>query len=285
MWGLSNKGFTCKACGFNCHAKCEMKVAPNCSKVKGQINPQPTMSSVTSNLSLSSSTGNKTRSQRSASHSSIPTSITTATINYDSAPTPISTLSVTPTTTTAGARGGADLRSLYDYQAENDDELSMKEGDLLHIVQPDDGTGWIKAQRGDQIGMIPANYVEFLNNDTRSSIEHLNGEYYDHDAHELDEPNIHTIPTAPPMAHNSQHHYQQTEEEEVGEPTAPEEHEAPALNETVVALYDFEAVNAEELNIRQGDRIVVIKKDDSGWWEGTLNGQTGVFPANYVGPA
>lgn len=36
----------------------------------------------------------------------------------------------------------------------------------------------------------------------------------------------------------------------------------------VVALYDFQAVNADELNLQEGDTILVTKRDDSGWWEG-----------------
>lgn len=36
----------------------------------------------------------------------------------------------------------------------------------------------------------------------------------------------------------------------------------------VEVLYDFEAVNADELELRKGDRILVTKMDDNGWWEG-----------------
>jgi hypothetical protein len=267
-----------------------MKVAPNCSKVKGQINPQPAMSSVTSSLSLS---GRQRATSTSESMRSIPTSITTATSNYDSAPTISSSLAPPPSTSTTPS---ADLRSVYDYEAQNSDELSIKEGDILHIVEHDDGTGWIKAQLGGQVGMVPANYVEYVG-DARSSVDQstLGDHEYDNDATELDEPNIHNIPTAPPMImddyHYNEHHDAisspviPTPSLSPPAPSAPTAHETAPLNETVVALYDFEAVNAEELNIQQGDRIIVVKKDDSGWWEGTLNGQTGVFPANYVGPA
>ncbi|RCH91684.1 hypothetical protein CU098_007902, partial [Rhizopus stolonifer] len=147
IWGLSNKGFTCRACGFNCHAKCEMKVAPNCSKVKGQVNPQP------------------------------------------------------------------DSRCIYTYEAQNEDEITIHEGDILVTIEADDGSGWIKAQKGTHIGLVPASYIEPL--------------------------------------------------------------------EIVTAIYDFTADNPEELELHEGDCIRVIKKDDSGWWEGCLNGKIGVFPANY----
>jgi hypothetical protein len=47
------------------------------------------------------------------------------------------------------------------------------------------------------------------------------------------------------------------------------------------ALYDYGAQEADELTLREGDVIDVIQKSGE-WWEGTLNGKTGVFPANYV---
>lgn len=49
------------------------------------------------------------------------------------------------------------------------------------------------------------------------------------------------------------------------------------------ALYDHEAKEPGELNFKKGQFITVTEKDKSGWWTGsTDDGQTGVFPANYV---
>ncbi|XP_062934961.1 SH3 domain-containing YSC84-like protein 1 [Cynocephalus volans] len=52
----------------------------------------------------------------------------------------------------------------------------------------------------------------------------------------------------------------------------------------VTALYSFEGQQPGDLSFQAGDRIIVISKTDSqfDWWEGTLRGQTGIFPANYV---
>lgn len=262
IWGLSNKGLTCRACGFNCHAKCEMKVAPNCSKKKGQINPQPSPSTL-------QPTGTRTIRQGSVSGgsitSSIPASYSTGTYNE-------------PTTATAPSFATSSspdyMRSLYSYDAQNADELSITEGDVLTIVEPDDGTGWIKAQLGDQVGLVPANYIEYIEQqeDTGSlvntdTVASASDSYY--------------APTIPPTVDDTP-----TQNDDIPPPPPPPpmpgSAQPPPPTETVVALYDFEAVNAEELNIRQGDIITVTKKDDSGWWEGTLNGQSGIFPSNYV---
>eukprot|EP00026_Physarum_polycephalum_P000803 Phypoly_transcript_00804.p1 GENE.Phypoly_transcript_00804~~Phypoly_transcript_00804.p1 ORF type:complete len:1167 (+),score=243.05 Phypoly_transcript_00804:427-3927(+) len=48
------------------------------------------------------------------------------------------------------------------------------------------------------------------------------------------------------------------------------------------ALYDYDAVELDELTFREGDVITLTRKVDPEWWEGQLNGLIGVFPANYV---
>eukprot|EP00750_Incisomonas_marina_P021488 INCI4459.1.p1 GENE.INCI4459.1~~INCI4459.1.p1 ORF type:complete len:903 (-),score=151.28 INCI4459.1:608-3316(-) len=50
-----------------------------------------------------------------------------------------------------------------------------------------------------------------------------------------------------------------------------------------VAQYDYEPQNSDELAIREGDVISVTLKREDGWYVGTLqNGQSGLFPGNYV---
>ncbi|KAJ3373119.1 hypothetical protein GGF31_001106 [Allomyces arbusculus] len=41
IWGLSKQGFSCKDCGFACHAKCEMKVPANCPGSKSGTSSEP----------------------------------------------------------------------------------------------------------------------------------------------------------------------------------------------------------------------------------------------------
>ena len=48
------------------------------------------------------------------------------------------------------------------------------------------------------------------------------------------------------------------------------------------ALYDYAAADGTELGFNAGDIITVTKQDNSGWWEGQLNGKEGMFPGNYV---
>ena len=50
----------------------------------------------------------------------------------------------------------------------------------------------------------------------------------------------------------------------------------------VVAQYSCNAEASDELSFKAGDKIVVTRQDDIGWWEGSLNGKIGLFPSNYV---
>ncbi|XP_053327802.1 abl interactor 2 isoform X7 [Spea bombifrons] len=52
--------------------------------------------------------------------------------------------------------------------------------------------------------------------------------------------------------------------------------------EKVVAIYDYSKDKDDELSFQEGAIIYVIKKNDDGWYEGVMNGVTGLFPGNYV---
>ncbi|KAL8971149.1 MAG: hypothetical protein Q9183_001193 [Haloplaca sp. 2 TL-2023] len=50
----------------------------------------------------------------------------------------------------------------------------------------------------------------------------------------------------------------------------------------VRALFDFQPSEAGELQFRKGDIITVMESVYKDWWKGSLKGQTGIFPLNYV---
>lgn len=53
---------------------------------------------------------------------------------------------------------------MYDYDAQDDDEVSFLDGDYIINVKSIDG-GWMtgEVQRTGQVGMLPANYVQMVN--------------------------------------------------------------------------------------------------------------------------
>lgn len=61
--------------------------------------------------------------------------------------------------------------AIYDYEAQNTDQISFKEGDILCIIEkPADDDWWRAKKKGDTLddeeptGLIPSNYVEEVGN-------------------------------------------------------------------------------------------------------------------------
>lgn len=54
--------------------------------------------------------------------------------------------------------------------------------------------------------------------------------------------------------------------------------------EKVIAIYDYSADKDDELSFQENSVIYVIRKNDDGWYEGVMDGITGLFPGNYVEP-
>lgn len=56
------------------------------------------------------------------------------------------------------------------------------------------------------------------------------------------------------------------------------------VREKALVIYPYDALNEDELTLKEGDIISVISKedDDKGWWKGELKNKIGVFPDNFV---
>uniref|UniRef100_A0A3B4WTC1 SH3 domain containing 21 n=1 Tax=Seriola lalandi dorsalis TaxID=1841481 RepID=A0A3B4WTC1_SERLL len=57
-----------------------------------------------------------------------------------------------------------------------------------------------------------------------------------------------------------------------------------SVKECCQVMFDYKAKAEDELELKQGDVVVVLRKEteDEGWWEGELNGRCGFFPDNFV---
>ncbi|XP_061685569.1 abl interactor 2b isoform X2 [Syngnathoides biaculeatus] len=101
-----------------------------------------------------------------------------------------------------------------------------------------------------------------------------------------DEP-VFEDPTPPPPPPEDYEDDEEEEESAVVEYSDPYAEEDPpwaprSYLEKVVAIYDYSRDKEDELSFQEGAIIYVIKKNDDGWYEGVMNGTTGLFPGNYV---
>lgn len=129
--------------------------------------------------------------------------------------------------------------ALYPYDATGDDEASLQQGEEVDVIEEDDGSGWttVRTSSGKQ-GLVPTTYVQIAEG---SSTPKRKG------------------PAVAPRRGAKKAQY-------------------------VEALYDYTADEENELTIHVGDKIVLIQDDTdgSGWTEGELNGERGLFPTAYV---
>ncbi|KAF9919099.1 hypothetical protein BX616_001834 [Lobosporangium transversale] len=177
IWGIAKQGFTCRDCGYNCHSKCEMKVPPNCSNVKGGAKAQRTSIIIPSSSTVSNH----------SPMSSLPP-------EYAPSATPISELSRHTSMSAKPIKEAQSTSSIdqlqahviYDYEATNPGELTIKAGDVLTVVEGDDGSGWVTCSlRGSPPGLVPASYIEleqFYEASSEEAPEQKVRALYDYDA-------------------------------------------------------------------------------------------------------
>ncbi|CAD6216210.1 GSCOCG00004429001-RA-CDS [Cotesia congregata] len=97
------------------------------------------------------------------------------------------------------------------------------------------------------------------------------------------------LPPPPPPEHEEHPQFGRPPQSSAIMPIVPDEDDLPGwvpknYIEKVVAIYDYYADKEDELSFQESCVIYVLKKNDDGWWEGVMDGITGLFPGNYVEP-
>ncbi|NXB24524.1 SH3K1 protein, partial [Rhagologus leucostigma] len=146
----------------------------------------------------------------------------------------------------------------FDYKAQHDDELTIAVGDIITNIKKDDG-GWWEGQLKGRRGLFPDNFVREIKKDMKKE-------------------NTANKPPEKPMNEVSN-----------GSPLL--------LSETIIrtnkkgernrrrrcqVAFSYMPQNEDELELKVGDIIEVVGEVEEGWWEGILNGKTGMFPSNFI---
>ncbi|XP_046848947.1 CD2-associated protein-like isoform X1 [Xenia sp. Carnegie-2017] len=201
----------------------------------------------------------------------------------------------------------------FDYDAENDDELTLKEGDIVKVLDQEE-EGWWKGELKGKIGVFPSNFVELIHGPPPGPVESppeppkepVTGEKkakmmgglgmgLTQDALSkvklkkntsgiLGNGNIKSEKPVEPPQHSKASLPRRTA------PPAPPAtgHGGPKRpplkgKERVVVEYDYDGEQSDELTLRVGNIVTVLEKDVSdGWSKGELNGIVGLFPDNFV---
>lgn len=195
--------------------------------------------------------------------------------------------------TEQGKVGTATCRALYDFEAESGQELSLKQGDLVHYLGPVDGD-WALGELGGRRGRFPAAFVEspqqpqqptgcpavalysfsteqdgdlgFCEGDTVTVLSRINKDwlYGEHKGRKGQFPASFVQPIS---------------KQTTAKGTSVDIYRA---------AFPFEAQHGDELTLHPGDKVQVTRKVNEDWWQGRLLGNSstssaeGIFPASFV---
>ena len=175
--------------------------------------------------------------------------------------------------------------ALYNFNAENPDELDMVNHEELELLGEGEDEGWVRVRnyKGDE-GFVPKSYLELLLGKDRdrgytetfmgqpmlqpapsfSSVDYLSCSDYSHLQSIPEGVTINFREPSPGQQRRNQIKY-------------------------CKALYDFSGKTSTELSFRAGDIIRVVRTKtpaggDDGWWEGEVGGRAGLFPSLVVEP-
>ncbi|KAI1618538.1 hypothetical protein EDD37DRAFT_270424 [Exophiala viscosa] len=144
------------------------------------------------------------------------------------------------------APGGERAKAEYEYEAAEENEVSLREGEIVTDIQKIDPDWWLVKNEAGQTGLVPSNYLVPME----------------------DEEGTASAPAAT-SATGTEH------EESAPQPPG-------AFGATATALYDYEAGEDNELSFPENATITNVTFPDEDWWHGEYNGQSGLFPANYT---
>ncbi|XP_074660112.1 SH3 domain-containing kinase-binding protein 1-like isoform X4 [Tubulanus polymorphus] len=144
----------------------------------------------------------------------------------------------------------------FEYEAVEDDELSLKVGDVIKNVIIQDGGWWEGDLRGKR-GVFPDNFVKVLKEEKKE---------------EKREP----VQTVTELKNKLTPKQASTKNANIKRDSSTKK------KLFAKARYSYTPTKDDELRLNVGDIIEVLDQEEEGWWSGVHNGHTGVFPSNFV---
>uniref|UniRef100_A0A3Q3III0 SH3 domain-containing protein n=2 Tax=Monopterus albus TaxID=43700 RepID=A0A3Q3III0_MONAL len=144
--------------------------------------------------------------------------------------------------------------ALFDYEGEEDDELTFSQGDVIALLDLI-GQEWGRGQIHGRIGIFPLNFTEAVEPLPQPEVSPQETEKT---------ASMHTV---------------------VIDSTAAPKTSQPLTSEAeewAVALFDFPGQTAEDLSFHKGAHIQVTEHIDAEWRRGRLEGREGLYPAAFT---
>ncbi|XP_075812834.1 SH3 domain-containing kinase-binding protein 1 isoform X9 [Microtus pennsylvanicus] len=145
----------------------------------------------------------------------------------------------------------------FDYQAQHDDELTISVGEVITNIRKEDG-GWWEGQINGRRGLFPDNFVREIKKDMKK------------------DPLANKAPEKPMLDIASGNALLSSES------ILRTNKRGERRRRRCQVAFSYLPQNDDELELKVGDIIEVVGEVEEGWWEGVLNGKTGMFPSNFI---
>ncbi|XP_043393892.1 SH3 domain-containing kinase-binding protein 1 isoform X2 [Chelonia mydas] len=199
----------------------------------------------------------------------------------------------------------------FDYKAQHDDELTITVGDIITNIKKETG-GWWEGQLKGRRGLFPDNFVRALcslmRSDGRATHEFPTFADANMAADVYLAVKLEELLYGHSLAFNTCNlTLKEIKKDMKKESIANKPPEKPIdevsngspllFSETIVrttrkgernrrrrcqVAFSYMPQNDDELELKVGDIIEVMGEVEEGWWEGILNGKTGMFPSNFI---
>lgn len=197
--------------------------------------------------------------------------------------------------------------ALFDYEGEEDDELTFSQGDVIALLELI-GQKWGRGQIHGRIGIFPLNFTDIVEPlpqlasspgetaKTASTESHTETEewavaLFDFPGQTAEDLSFHRGALIQVMEHiDGEWRRGKLEGREGLYPAAftqpcqaqPIPGQQPAVKSVAKALFDFTAESEDELTLKVGDVITQVEAVDEQWIMGVVGGKRGIVPKNYI---
>uniref|UniRef100_A0A673GFP3 Osteoclast-stimulating factor 1 n=1 Tax=Sinocyclocheilus rhinocerous TaxID=307959 RepID=A0A673GFP3_9TELE len=170
----------------------------------------------------------------------------------------------------------------FEYEAAHEDELTLRLGDVIRNVRRIEEEGWMEGDLNGKRGLFPDNFVKEVKKDEPKSKDEPK------EAKEVKEVKDET-PIQRRASGNVASLVQRIST--YGIPAGgiglqprsqPRASKKKPKKRQCKVLFEYVPQNEDELELKIGDIIDITQEVEEGWWSGSMNGKSGLFPSNFV---
>ncbi|XP_053317270.1 CD2-associated protein [Spea bombifrons] len=153
----------------------------------------------------------------------------------------------------------------YDYDAVHDDELTIHVGDIIRNVKKLEEEGWLEGELHGRRGAFPDNFVKEVKKDPEVTEDQIPAkrEKAGNVASLVQRISVYGIPG-------------------LGPPPPTKSLKKKSKKRQCKVLFEYIPQNEDELELKVGEVLDIIEEVEEGWWSGSNNGKSGLFPSNFV---